>query len=262
MIERRFGIVVAGLALMSMPLALGQDKSDRLTFDVASIRPSPPNAPVGGFTPLPNGNGYDVQNASIKSVISVIYRTPLRQISGGPEWLTSQKYDIKVRADHPYSVDDLHMMFQNLLSDRFKLGIHKETREGPVYLLTVAKSGLKMKLVEVGKDHNSPIKDGKTGEYIGERVSMEYLCYWLGQRLQNDQRPVIDKTSLHGTYNFTLTFRPQLLPSVSDEGLDPELESLPSIFSALKEQLGLELVPQKGPVEQLIIDSAQRPSDN
>jgi uncharacterized protein (TIGR03435 family) len=169
---------------------------------------------------------------------------------------------VQVRADHPYSIDDLHIMFQNLLADRFNLKLHKESRLGPVYVLTVAKSGLKMNPVDAGKDRNIPITDGPHHQFIGSRVPLNYLCFWLGQRLQNDQRPVVDKTGLSATYDFKLSFRPQLPPDASTEGQSPELDSLPSIFQAVRDQLGLELEPQKGPVETLVIDHIEKPSEN
>jgi uncharacterized protein (TIGR03435 family) len=111
--------------------------------------------------------------------------------------------------------------------------------------------------VAARKDRNMPITDGRDHETIGNAVRMDYLCYWLGQRLQNDRRPVIDKTGLTGTYDFNLAFRPELSPDAS-----AEFDNLPSIFDALRDRLGLELVPQKGPVETLVIDHAEKPTEN
>ena len=122
-----------------------QPTPPRLTFEVASIRPSKPGG-VGGFIkPLPGGIGYTSQNIPIKLIFSLMYRVPMRQISGGPEWLGSEPYDIEARADRPYAADDLREMFRNLLADRFNLKFHKDVREGNVYALSVDKAGLKMK---------------------------------------------------------------------------------------------------------------------
>jgi uncharacterized protein (TIGR03435 family) len=261
-IWRRRCIGLLGFCLISIGSASGQDEPARLLYDVASVRPSEPGAPEGEVDPLPGGIGYNAERISVKDMISVMYRIPLRQIVGGPEWLTSEKFDVEARADHPYSIDDLHIMFQNLLADRFNLKLHKEIRTGPVYVLTVAKSGLKMTPVDAGTDRHNPITTIGDNEAIGDRVPLNYLCFWLGQNLQNDERPVVDKTGLTGTYDFTLRFRPQLPPDVSAEGLSPEIQNLPSIFDAMKAQLGLELVPQKGPVEFLVIDHVEKPSGN
>jgi uncharacterized protein (TIGR03435 family) len=256
---RRCWIFVVCLWWMSPPLAWGQETPVRLVYEVASIRPTLPDAPDGEIDPLPNGVGYNVEGIPVKIMLSIMYRVPLRQIVGGPSWLTNERFDVQVRADHSYSVDELHIMFQNLLADRFHLKLHKEIKTGPVYMLTLAKSGLKMNPVDAGKNRNIPITDAPNNEFIGSKVPMNYLCYWLGLKLQNDQRPVVDMTDLTGTYDFRLSFRPQLPP---DADQFPEFDNLPSIFDAVKDQLGLELVRQKGPVETLVIDYAERPSEN
>lgn len=262
MIWRSWCIWLVGYCLISITSAFGQDKPTRLLYDVASVRPSQPGAIEGEVDPVPGGIGYNAERISIKDTLSVMYRIPRRQIVGGPDWLSTDKFDIEARADHSYSIDDLHLMFQNLLADRFNLKVHKQIKVGPVYVLTVAKSGLKMTPVDAGKDHHNPITTSGDNVTTGDRVPLNYLCFWLGQNLQNDQRPVVDRTGLIGTYNFTLTFRPQLPPDASAEGLSPEIQNLPSIFDAMKAQLGLELVPQKGPAEFLVIDHVEKPSQN
>jgi len=245
---------IVGLLLATvLQHATGQAKPDRLTYEVVSIKPSKPGA-AGGIVPLPGGIGYNV-TATLKVMLSVMSRIPLRQIEGGPDWTSTEKFDVKVRAGKQSSIDDLHTMFQNALVDRFGLQTHFGTKPGPVFLLTVAKSGLKMKPVEAGADRNIPISDGPNNEAIGSRVPMNYLCYWLGQRLQNDQRPVIDKTGLTGNYDFKLSYRPELSPQA-----DTTPSDLPTIFEAVRNQLGLELTPQTGPVPTLIIDHANQPS--
>jgi uncharacterized protein (TIGR03435 family) len=255
----RVGLVLAGMMLASM--ARGQDAPRRLTFEVASIRPSTANDLNGGIKALPGGQEYTSRNIPIKLIISLMYKVPMRQIEGGPAWLANDRYDIEAKADHSYNVDDLHVMFQNLLADRFKLKFHKEVREGNVYALTVDKAGLKMKVNESPQDFNIPMNFSRDG-VVGRRVPMVYLCWWLGQQLQADGRPVIDKTGLAGNYDFTLTFAPVLPPDVSRDNLSTELRDRPSIFNALKEQLGLKLTAERGPVEYYVIDSVERPSDN
>jgi len=260
-IGRRWWVIVACLWWLTLSVGLAQDKPSRLTYDVVSIRPSLPGATGGGFVDgLPGGIGYNAENIPIRVILCVIYRIPLRQVVGGPDWLSSERFDVQVRADRPYSIDDLHIMFQNALADRFNLKLHIETKTGPVYVLTVAKSGLKMTPVDPGRDRNIPITTGANHESNGSRVPMNYLCFWLGQNLQNDQRQVIDRTGLTGTYDFKLSFRPQLPPDASTES--PELDNLPTIFDAVRDQLGLVLTPQKGPVETLVIDHVERPSEN
>ena len=261
-VMRRSCMLAAVISLISTSLAYCQDKPTRLTFEVASIRPSEPGARGGGIKPLPGGGGYVVQNVSVKLMIGLMYKVPMRQITGGPGWLDSDHYDIEAKADHSYSLDDLHVMFQHLLADRFNLKFHKETREGPVYALMVDKSGSKMKINESEQDFKIPITFGNNNTFIGTRVPMQYLCWWLGQQLQGDERPVIDKTGLDKNYDFTLSFAPELPPDSPKENLPPGLLDRPSIFDALKEQLGLRLQAQKGPVEYYVIDHMEKPSEN
>jgi uncharacterized protein (TIGR03435 family) len=241
---------------MFATVALGQDKPARLTFEVATIRPTDPGVANGGIKPLPGGNGYITENVPVKLMISLMYQVPTRQIKGGPGWLDSDRYDISAKADHSYSRDDLHIMFQNLLADRFNLKMHKETREGPVYALSVDKPGSKMELNRSEQDFKIPITYSGDS-VVGKRVSMQYLCWWLGQMLQREERPVIDKTGLDGNYDFTLRFAPErALDSAS------EADDRPSIFDALRDQLGLKLQAEKGQVEYYVIDHVEKPSDN
>jgi len=264
MILRRSLLLATTLCLVFASAAVGEPTMpSRLTFEVASIKPSPPdNNGIFTIKPLPGGTGYTAQNAPVKLMISLMYKVPMRQIVGGPDWINTEPYDVEARADGPHSVDDLHVMYQNLLADRFHLKFHKETREGPVYALTVDKSGLRMKPNGTGQAMGIPIVPATGGGFKGTQVPMQYLSYWLGQQLQYDGRPVVDETGLSASYDFTLSFAPQLPPNVSRDALPPELQQLPSIFDAVKQQLGLKLEAAKGPVEYFVIDHIEKPSAN
>jgi uncharacterized protein (TIGR03435 family) len=262
MIWRRFRTLAGLAALISISLAQGQEKPARLTFDVAAISLSPPGTQRGGIKPLPGGNGYVVQNMPVKVMFSLMYKVPMRQIVGAPDWLESERYDIEAKADHAYNIDDLHLMFQNLLADRFNLKFHQETKEGPVYALMVDKSGLKMKVNDSAQGFKIPLTPGPDNVFIGVRVPMPYLCWFLGQQLQSEERPVINQTGLDKNYDFNLSFAPELPPNVPKENLPPGLLDRPSIFDAVREQLGLRLQAQKGPVEYYVIDHVEKPSAN
>jgi uncharacterized protein (TIGR03435 family) len=192
-----------------------------------------------------------------------MYKVPTQQITGGPGWLDTDGYDIEAKADHAYGPDDLRMMFQNLLADRFKLKFHKEIKEGPVYVLTVDKSGSKLKLNASPDDFAlSPLRSVKDDVFVWERASMTYLRLWLAHLLQKERRPVIDKTGLDKNYDFTLAFLPPALSDFPKEKLPPAIRDLPSIFDALQDQLGLTLQPRKGPIEYYVIDHVERPAEN
>jgi uncharacterized protein (TIGR03435 family) len=256
--------MIARMTLLAF-VAFWQDKPTRLTFEVASIKPAKPGGQFLMIKAKPAGQGYIAVGATVRLMISLMYRMPIAKVTGGPGWLDSDLWDVEANADKSYSLDDLHTMFQNLLADEFKLKFHKEIKEGPVYVLMVDKGGSKMKVNDSPQDYEIPLQGGQGGVTVGKRVPMEYLCYNLGQILRNDDRPVIDKTGLTGYYDFTLSFMPELPPGFDKAKLPPEfLDRLdrPNIFEALKQQLGLKLEAQKGPVTYYVIDSVQKPEAN
>lgn len=234
----------------------------RLTFDVAVIHASSSQPGRGIVRPLPNGMGYHVENMTVKTMMSVMYRIPARQISGGPDWFGTALFDVEAKADGSYSLEQLHTMFQNLLADRFGLKFHVETKQGPVFALVVDKSGIKMKQDGDTGDLSIPITPLGPGDFAGKKVPMSYLCWFLGQQVPEDPRPVVDRTGLKGVYEFTLRFAPQLPPGVPADALPPEVLNRPTLKDALREELGLRLDSETGPVQQYVVDQVQRPSAN
>ncbi len=257
-----FGVFVAVILLVSAGVARGQGSRQRLTFDVAAIHPVKGDSDRGFIKPMPNGTGYMVQNITVKMMMSVIYRIPARQITGGPEWFSTLPFDVEARTDHESNSDDLHTMFKNLLADRFGLKFHTETKEGAVFDLVVDKGGLKMKADGSGGTLQIPILPQGPGQFSGTKVPMEYLCWFLGQQFRNEPRPVIDKTGLMQLYDFKLSFAPELPPGLTRDDFTPEMQALPTILEAVEEQLGLRLVPAKGQVPEYVIDKVEQPSAN
>jgi uncharacterized protein (TIGR03435 family) len=152
-------------------------------------------------------------------------------------------------------------MFRNLLADEFKLKLRKEVKEGPVCALTVDKSGLKMKRDEDPWDYEETFKTGLDGVTVGKRVSIRHLCYQIERILQGSGRPVIDKTGLSGYYDYTLASQPELPPGFDKERLPAAMRDRPSIFDAVREQLGLKLEAQKGPVTYYVVEHVERPAN-
>jgi len=240
----------------------GQSESrPDLQFEVVSIKPATPQLGGGRINPLPGGQTYCAQAITVKSIVMLMYKLKPEQISGGPAWIDHEVYDIEAKAARPSSLDDLHAMFKNLLASEFKLKLHKETKEGPVYALIVDKSGLKMKVNETENvDLKTPMTATGFGKAKGVRVPMSYFCWFLSFQVD---RPVIDKTGLGKYYDFTLEWDRALPPG------DPERDSAPppnydapTIFDAIRGQLGLKLEPQKGPMEIFVIDHVERPVAN
>lgn len=248
-------------ALIIGACLLAQTPSQRLTFDVVSIHPSDPGTQGGRIKPIPGDHGYTAQNFPVLMMISLMYKIPVQQIEGGPNWITNEGFDIEARADGPHSVDDLHTMYQNLLADRFGLKFHHEVREGNIYALTVDPSGLKLKPNTSPEDDKIPV-NGSPAHTTGVRVPMVYLTWFLSLLLQNDGRPVVDQTGLTGNYDFNLSFQPILPPDAAPDALPPEDRDLPTLFNALRTQLGLRLTPTRGPVDHIVIDHIEKPTPN
>jgi uncharacterized protein (TIGR03435 family) len=230
-----------------------------------------------------SGGRWIVSNFTLKIVLQVAFDVKDFQIVGGPAWINSEGYDISAKADTNAAFEQMRLMIQSLLVDRFKLMVHRATRELPVYDIGVAKSGVKLATPKEGscsrRDPNEPPSAPRPGERpvcgnIGMRrgaingvgISMPMLAMVLSGILR---RVVTDKTGFTGTFDVHLTFAPD--DAIADANVGGRLEgqvpqpadsAMPSIFTALQEQLGLTLISAKGPVEVLVIDHVERPSDN
>jgi uncharacterized protein (TIGR03435 family) len=247
------------VGLMFAALLPGQDQ--RLTFEVASIKPRKPDGVVGGMRVMPGGQEFVTLGVSLRFMIGFMYWVPMRQVTGGPAWLDSDQWDIAAKADHPRDLEDLREMFRNMLADEFQLKLRKDVKEGPVYALTVDKSGLKMTRNEAPWDFDITIKPGPGNILVGKRVPLQRLCFELQRILQRDERPVIDKTGLPGYYDFTLSFLPELPPGFDKEKLPEAMRDRPSIFDAVRQQLGLKLEAQKGPMDFYAVEHVEKPAN-
>ena len=255
-------LITASIAHAQTPVP--PSNQSRLEFDVTSIHLSSPTQPgFQAITARADGAGYTASYIPVKMMIAFMYRIPARQILGGPRWLEDDRYDVEAKAaGKKYTVDELNTMYQNMLADRFHLKFHIETKEANAYVLTLDKNGSKMKVNDQPQSYNTPITYSGTGIMNGARVPMPYFCWILGQILQQDERPVVDMTGLSGYYDFTLSYLPQNLPPEVRNNLSQEALDRPSIFEALKEQLGLKLTAQRGSVRYLVIDHIERPTGN
>lgn len=213
-------------------------------FEVATVKPSPPDH-VGAQMFSPGIGRFTAMTATLKDLITFAYKVQRFQVSGGSGWMDSTAWDINAKCEVPASYDQLRLMAQALLRDRFQLTVHRETKERSAYVLAVAKNGPRLKEVAQA---GFGVGLGRA-ELRGRGASMPILASTLADRLD---RPVLDQTGLEGFYEFTLQWAP-------DGANDP---AGPSLFTAIEEQLGLKLEPSKGTVETIVIDSAARPSAN
>jgi uncharacterized protein (TIGR03435 family) len=206
-------------------------------FDVASVKPVDPGNGTASYS---SSNEY---MGSLQSLIKSAYGVEDYRIAGGPKWLDGDKFRIVFK---PANAPQRNLMLRTLLADRFKLVLHPETKELPIYALVIGKGGPKMEKAEgPGGTANGPAM-------IRGTMDMAFLASTLSSTLG---RRVIDRTSLTGPYKFSLKWTPDDRPASADN-------SGPSLFTAIQEQLGLKLESTKGPVEILVIDHAEKPSEN
>jgi len=241
-------ILVAALAPLWMAFA---QSAPRPSFEVASVKLSGPDDRM--MYRLQPGGRYLVSGVSLKTLIANAYSLPEFLVSGGPAWRDSEKYNIEAKVGGPLppwpdSGKELSLMLQSLLEDRFKLKLHRETKEEPVYDLVVAKDNVKLITAKADEKTGFEMTPGRIHSMA---VPLGFLASNLGYLLG---RQVIDKTGLAGKYSYTLTYTPDDAPPTDALG--------PSIFTAIREQLGLRLEAAKAQVEGLVIDYAEKPSAN
>jgi uncharacterized protein (TIGR03435 family) len=265
-----WGVVVVGTRYA--PTLLAQTNTPRPEFVVASIKPNTTGCCVSGGV---GDGGSSNRDVTLKMLIGTAYRVQEFQISGGPGWIGSDRFDVVGKAEDPKAdFDQLRLMLQSLLKDRFKLKFHRETKEVPVYALVVGKGGPKFRLDsdQISPDVNGPALAGAgpnrgairfgADSLIGNAVTMSLFARSLSQRLD---RLVIDRTNLAGRFNVQLRWTPADGENPLDPGgiaLPPADPSLPSVFTAIQEQLGLKLESARGNVEVLVIDHVEQPTAN
>jgi len=218
-------------------------------FEVASIKPS---------TTDQNGSSWRVQpgrvtmvNESIKQIIQAAYSVQDHQYSG-PAWLEGERYNIDAKADSKGDGKQLLLMLRTLLAERFKLVVHHETKSMPGYALVPAKGGLKIHPVEGESSNTNESRNKLTATHIDMARFTKFLTNLLSQ-------PVVDETGVKESFSFVLQYvNPRSLRAEKADGDNV----LPTIFTALTEQLGLKLESRKVPVDVLVVDRAERPSDN
>jgi len=238
---------------------------------VASIKRSSSGSQFGGSGF--RGGRFTATNTTVKSLVSRAFGVKPFQVSGGPNWIESDRYDIEAKAEgefpsgpFPNSQDDpLNPMVRGLLEERFKLQTHRETKEMPIYDLVVAKGGLKSAAVS-SDDASRP---GTIRLGIGEMVATKVPIFFLINYLSNQvSRVIVDKTNLPGQYDLRLKWTPdQPLGLGGPEGgrgaasppLDP---GAPNLLTAMEDQLGLKLESSRGPVEIIVIDRLEKPTEN
>jgi len=249
------------------PLAPVMPANANPEFIVATIRPSNPNAPRGGYGFW--GQDVTTTNVTVNWMIKLAYNLHARQITGGAAWLDSEKYDTIGRPDTPGqpSRDQMKLMIRKLLEDRFQLKFHFEKRELPVYAMVVAKTGAKI-TASAGDPNAFPgIGFGQEPGVLslrGINTTLDGVANGLQSNILD--KPVVNQTGLTGRYDFLLRFTPDPGQIANFGGLPPgnpsDPDAPPDIFAAFQQQLGLKLESTKALVDVMVIEKIERPSEN
>jgi len=249
---RPMGIV--SLFLFNACLAFSQPAAAPPAFDVASVKVHPTTnsggrgGPFGFETITPSPGGVTMTNVPLKSVIDWAYHVQPVQVSG-PGWLEVDRYDVAAKAAGAVSEERLRQMMQTLLADRFKLTLHRESKEMRAFVATVAKSGLKMKESTSEGDMDMQ-PTGKAGVTI-KRASLARLAELLSGPLQ---APVVDETGLTGRYDFTIDMS-NLLDPATPMGIS---DVIPIFVQVANQQLGIKIEEKKVSVEMLMVDHVEK----
>jgi uncharacterized protein (TIGR03435 family) len=266
--------LAAGLMVFAVQAAAGQVSAAAAqdgvvkspAYDVISIKPSHPDSYSSWWKTTADGISLDT---TLKYMIFSAYSILMdNQVSGMPAWASSAQFAVEAKMDADTAAElgklsdkdrkkQLQLMLQALLADRFKLRVHHETRELPVYALVVAKGGLKIKESPANEENGESV--GR-GQLTGQGMQIGSLAMSLSGIVG---RLVVDKTGLTGKYDAKLQWTPDDERGITQtNGVTPPADSRPSIFTALQEQLGLKLESSKEPVDTIVIDHLEMPTEN
>ncbi len=263
----------AGISLVA-GLAFAQAVKP-LEFEVVSIKPSSPDA-RGSFINLGDAETFTTGNIPLHNLITFAYDIRDLQLRGGPGWVGTERFDVIAKTpreelapgatdirkatdeERKTRADRVRERVRTMLAERFGLVVHKETKEETVYFLMIAKGGSKMTPVTVPGDQQGMRGNGR-GHMQGMAATVDMLTNMLTGATGH---PVRDKTELTGKYDWALDYKPEG-EGPRQEGADAsEADTRPTIFTAVQEQLGLRLESGKGPVDLVVIDQVNKPTEN
>jgi uncharacterized protein (TIGR03435 family) len=270
-----FHSVKPAVAAFIVPLALASEMFAQApearpvfdAFEVATIKPTHPDWRGGRYMRMQTARQFEARGYALRILLAAAYNLTPQAISGGPAWIDSDLYDILAATPGQVrpTLEEQLSMLRKLLLERFSLVFHREEKEFSIYALTVAKGGPKM-------TPSAPVTAPEGAPPLVFRLSpdrarlpassttMSELA-WVMQRSAVN-RPVVDKTGLTERYDFELEWTPdetQFGGNVPTGNPEPPK---PDLFAALQQQLGLRLEATKGPIQTLVIDQVERPSEN
>lgn len=286
--HRQWPIVVLSFVSSLAQAPEQSGPSSKSEFEVVSVKPAPPMPSMaelvasGGITKdgyiIDGPNAIGVHITDVKAalrgvplslIIQMAYRLPADQITG-PAWLADARFDVIGKLAAGSSKDDVPQMLQAMLRDRFKIAVHHEEKVRPVYLLVVGKGSLRLKQSSGGKPEQDGCQGGRGGHHACQKVTMEDLAQFLSRGTRATgmvatapgwlDRPVIDKTGLKGTYDFTMDYGPVGTTGGRNQPAD---DSMTVPISEAVKALGLNLEPSRQPFDVLVLDHIERvPTEN
>ncbi len=226
-----------------------QPPGARPEFEVAAVKPGDPADPSSSARSSPGG--MEMRNTTLRTLVRSAYGLNEHQLEGGPKWMDSARFTIVAKLPAGASRDQIPLMLQSLLAERFRFESHRVTKELPLYSLVIAKGG--PKLQATAGDERYPGSSSQGDRMIrGRGLPVSSLAAML---IGPVGAPVVNRTKLAGLYTFNLDF-------ASLMGTPREDETLPTVFVALQERLGLKLEPGRGAIEILVVDRADMPGEN
>jgi uncharacterized protein (TIGR03435 family) len=274
-------IAVVLVALICTPILIAQEATRK--FEVASIKPSAPDS-RGMVISGPAPSQFTTKNVPLERIILYAYGRRAYHLTGGPDWIRSERFDIVAKYPSVYAPAEVSAMVRGLLEERFRLNTHVETREGPIYLLVLAREDRRLgpslrktpvdceayraELAKSGETRAIKSGDPCVGLQVGD--GLDRLIWASGMTMTQiaqmlalaADRDVVDQSGLTGDFDARLRWRPDITPSPSADAAQTSAVSneAVSLFTAIQEQLGLKLESSRGPVEFLVIDSVERPT--
>jgi uncharacterized protein (TIGR03435 family) len=268
-------------------------------FEVASVKPNKSRDGVSFIRFAPGGR-LVATNMSLRALIRLAYEIKDFQLSGGPNWIRSDRFDIEAKSNGDVSQRESWLMMRSLMADRFKLAVHSETRNAPIYALVMARNdgklGPQLQLAELdcaavrmARSRAAALRggppppppppgmqrgirptcgsNGSPGWMAGGGINLSELAIGLSREVD---RFVVDRTGLTGEFDYQLEWTPDQVPqalppfgaSLRPDIPPPAPADGPSIFTAVQEQLGLKLESTRGPVDVLVIDHVERPTED
>ena len=261
------------IPLFAAGAAFAQDAGHSPEFEVASVKLAAPQTGDGVFVGVRGGPGTQdatritYVNLSLRNLLTEAYRVRAYQVTG-PDWIDTERYDITAKVAEGATKDQVRVMLQNLLADRLRAVVHHETRDFPIFELTVAKSGSKLQPSSSASPGMMMTAKNGQNRLTASGQTLETLARVLENEVGNH---VVDKTGLTGTYDFTLDFVRAIDafkglppgPAASTDRVADSLGDAPGLGTALQEQLGLRLEKARGPLDVIVVDRANKaPSDN